>query len=214
MSLLQVTGLDRVVANLRDTAGQLHFATAQAVNDTARDVQQLALNQLLPGAFTLRARGQPWQKPGSKFGFNVRPFATKDSPTATVGSQADWLKHQEAGGTKRISGHRLAVPTPFWKKKEELITRAKKPRSILRARRAVEKIAGRAWVAPEDGALPEGIWARTTEKRLPIVRLFSFAESARIKGVLHYEPKGAALAEKRFPAHFATRFARALATAK
>lgn len=216
-ALLHITGLDRVVRNLASTGRQLRFATALAVNDTARDVQALALGQLLPGAFTLRSRGQPWQKPGGKFGFNIRPYASASSlnPTATVGSQADWLKEQEAGGTKKVSGHRLAVPTGFWKDKQEIMARQKKPRAVLRARKALEKIAGRAWMVPDhSGKLGPGIWARTTAKRLPIVRLFSFTESARVKGVLHYEPKGAALATARFPAHFATRFARAIATAR
>lgn len=206
MTLLQVTGLDRVIANLRDTAKQLRFATAQALNDTARDVQQLALDQLLPGAFTLRARGQPWQKPGSKFGFNIRPFATKEAPTATVGSQADWLKEQEAGGQRSRAGHRLAVvaearPTPG-----AVLPREVKPRRLLSGNRP------KGFLMPLRKGGPMAIWVREAGGRLRL--MYVLEPSVRIEGRLHFEDKGGALVPKVFPIHFANRFASALATAK
>jgi hypothetical protein len=205
-NLLQVIGLDKVLANLRETGRQLKFATAQAINDTARDVQQLALDDLLPGAFTLRARGQPWQKPGSKFGFNVRPFATKENPTATVGSQADWLKEQEAGGTRTRSGHRLAIvaearPTPT-----SVLPKQVKPRRLLSGNRP------RGFLMPIRKGGPTGIWLRESDGRLRL--MYVLQPSVRVEGRLHFEDKGAALAEKNFGINFTNRFARALATTK
>ncbi len=205
-NLLEVTGLDKVLANLRETGRQLRFATALAINDTARDVQQLALNDLLPGAFTLRARGQPWQKPGSKFGFNIRPFATKESPSATVGSQADWLKEQEAGGTRTRSGHRLAVVIEARPSPSSVLPKQVKPRRLLTGNRP------RGFLMPLRKGGPTGIWIRESDGRLKL--MYVLEPSVRIEGRLHFEDKGAVLAEKNFGAHFALRFARALATAK
>jgi hypothetical protein len=79
----------------------------------------------------LRSKGTPWFRPGTKLGFNIK-FATKDTLRAVIGSQADFLRLQEHGGAKNPSGHRVAVPTLFWKRREEIMDRAKKPRAILK----------------------------------------------------------------------------------
>jgi len=104
-------------------------------------------------------------------------------------------------GPNLAAGHRLAIPTAFWKQKTEIMARQKKPRAILAKRRALERVAGRAFV-PTGNGLPEGIWARLTKARLPIVRLFTFEDSAHIKGVLHFEDKGKRLSRRQFRRQF------------
>lgn len=131
MVTIKAQSVDRVLTNLKNVQKQVRFAISLAANETAKEIQAFTLNDLLPEKFTLRSRGAPWQKPGTKYGFNVK-FATKQTLTAVIGSQADWLKLQEEGGTKQVQGHRVAVPTLFWKKREEIMEAAKKPKALLK----------------------------------------------------------------------------------
>ena len=212
-------GLEAGVKFVQDLAKQTRFATAQALNATAKDVQTFTTSSLLPSAFTLRSKGQPWQKPGGKYGFNIRPFANKNSLTTILGSQADWLKEQEEGGTKKASGHRLAIVTDARPSKAAVLPAALKPRVLLRDAGDKFKLrGGKERTARKDGAgfiLPtqkgEVIFTRTG-KTLKL--MYALRDSATIKPRLHFEKKGSALAEKLFPAHFAREFSRALATAR
>jgi hypothetical protein len=124
------TSTDPVIKGLKSLQKQIRFAAANACNKTAKEVQDFTINQLLPDEFELRSRGQPWQKPGGKMGFNIL-YANKETVQAVIGSQADWLKLQESGGVKKVSGHRIAIPTPFWKERKEIMEAKKKPRAIL-----------------------------------------------------------------------------------
>lgn len=240
-----VKGVDQVLRRVRDLPKQVRFATSVAINDTLKGVQAWTLNTALPGQFTLRARGAPWQRPGTKYGFNIQ-FANRNNLTGTLGSQADWLKLQEAGGTKTVAGHRVAVPTSFWKRREEIMRKEKKPAALLkaynkaareaatikpskntaRARReartarnearkragAIASLAFTPFLA--QGKLHPGIYVRTGRERLPIKKLFSFEDSVKVPGGLRFEPRGAALAQKAFPANFNRALVRAIATAK
>jgi hypothetical protein len=122
-------GLTETVATLTNAQRQIPFAASQACNDVARDVQQWTIRERLPEAFTLRSRGAPWWRPGTRMGFNIQ-FAKKTSLTAVLGSQADWLKLQEEGGTKTADGHRVAIPTPAWKARTDMMIAAKKPKAL------------------------------------------------------------------------------------
>jgi hypothetical protein len=130
-----VQGLDQLGRALRSWPKQTRFAAAQALNDVARDVQQFTVAQLLPEKFTLRSKGAPWFKPGTRLGFNIT-FATADNPVAIIGSRADWLRLHEEGGTKQAGGHRLAIPTTRYKPKAAIMQAAMKPRAILAASQA------------------------------------------------------------------------------
>jgi hypothetical protein len=206
----------RYVANL---AKQTQFATAGALNQTAKDIQTFTLTGLLPSAFILRSKGQPWQKPGGKYGFNIRPFARKDSLTATIGSQADWLKAQEEGGTKSASGHRLAIVADARPGKTAVLPAALKPRVLLRNAGDVFKTrGGKERTARKSGAgfiLPtkkgDAIFSRDGKV---LKLMYLLASSATIKPRLHFEKKGADLANQLFPRNFSTAFARAIATAR
>ena len=212
-------GLEAGVKFVQDLAKQTRFATAQALNATAKDVQTFTTSSLLPSAFTLRSKGQPWQKPGGKYGFNIRPFANKNSLTTILGSQADWLKAQEAGGVKTASSHRLAIVADARPGKTAVLPAALKPRVLLRNAGDVFKTrTGKERVARKSGAgfiLPTRKGDAIFTRDGAVMKLmYLLAASAVIKPRLHFEKKGAALATKLFPAHFATAFARAVATAR
>lgn len=131
MIALAVQHLPQTLGTVKNAAKQVAFASAQALNDTAKDVQGFTVNSLLPSRFTLRAKGAPWFKPGTALGFNIR-FANKTNLRAVLGSRADWLKLQEEGGTKTGTRSKtVAIPTKFWKAKEEIMAKHKKPRALL-----------------------------------------------------------------------------------
>lgn len=212
-------GIDAAIRKVTDLGKQARFATAVALNQTAKDVQTFTVTGLLPSAFTLRAKGQPWQKPGGKFGFNIRPFANKDTLSATIGSQADWLKEQEEGGTKTASGHRLAIVAGARPGKTAVLPAALKPRVLLRnAGDTFKTRTGKERTARKSGAgfiLPtkKGDAIFTREGKV-LKLMYLLAASAVIKPRLHFENKGSDLAAARFPANFAAAFARAVATAR
>jgi hypothetical protein len=275
-------GLDAGLRFLTNVGKQVTYATSQAVNATAKDVQTFTVTGLLPSAFTLRSKGQPWQKPGGKYGFNIRPYANKNTMTAILGSQADWLDDQEEGGTKTVAGHRVAIPVQGLKGKSEIISRNLKPRALIhdlkgaqreharitsdlataRAREAQARNSSRKDVRAlakdarirrkalegqhrksernikklntairnatsllsalsqfspfryDGGKMKPGIYVRTSTKKGPIKIVYGFHDHASIKGILHFENKGAEMAAALFPHHFAAQFAKAVATAK
>jgi len=127
----ELQSFDRVLKTLTDIPKQVAFATSRALNDTAREIQQFTVSKLLPEKFILRSKGAPWFRPGTKYGFNIS-FSTKTRLEARIGSQADWLRLQEEGGIKRVSGHRLAIPTEALKPKSAIMRRAWKPRVLLK----------------------------------------------------------------------------------
>jgi hypothetical protein len=132
MISIAVNGLDELDRALRKIPAQARLAASRALNDTAKITQDYTVNTLLPESFTLRSRGAVWWQPGNKFGFNIG-FANPSTLEARVGSQADWLRLHEDGGEKEIEGHNLAIPSPVWKPKPQLMAADKKPRNIIEA---------------------------------------------------------------------------------
>jgi len=132
MASIQVIGLDQAMAGVRNLPKQAKFALTQAVNETAKAVQTHTVSNLLPSRFTLRAKGAPWQKPGTRMGFNIK-FAKRSQaqPEAIIGSRADWLTLQEQGGIKDTANS-VAIPTTFHKARQEVLARNKRPKAIAR----------------------------------------------------------------------------------
>lgn len=201
-----ITGLRETIGTLREAQRQVPFASSQACNDTAKDVQTWTIRDRLPQAFTLRARGAPWWKPGTRMGFNIK-FASKAKPEAVLGSQADWMKLQEEGGTKRRDG-RLAIPSTEWKPKQAVMERGKKPKRVLKSKVAYGR---KAFVAKPGGKLKPGIYVRTGQERR-IQRLFTLTESAHIDPVLHWVRDGLARASAVFEGYFDKRWIAAMRT--
>lgn len=213
MVKIEIKGADELARKFKNFAGQVAFASSKAINDTAVAVQTFERETQLPSKLTLRSRGTPWTKAGTKFGINIKPFATKANLTATVGSQADWLRLQEQGGTKKVSGHRLAIATSFWRSDKEIMARAKKPRTLLNAARRRRELAGRAFIyaGPK---MPAGIYARTQRNSRALRMLFRFVDTAKVPAILEFFKAGMALAIQVYPAHFENRLKQALATAR
>jgi hypothetical protein len=233
-----------VVAYLRNVQRQVNYASARTANNLALRVQKFTVEKLLPEKFTLRAKGAPWQRPGTKMGFNIK-FATKDKPQSVIGSQADWLERQEIGGDKKGDGHRVAIPTTFWKPKADLMVRNKKPRALLELVDSAATLKADSAAAPGDRRLSskakrrqsklkgflaqfglfgifkakmhngvEGIFARTGTGHGPIKALFLFEEDVHIKPILEFEKKGREIINQNLDADFAIEFAKAMSDSK
>jgi hypothetical protein len=192
---MQIIGLDKALRKVTSIQRQIRFAEAQALNDTAKDVQGFEAQKEIQ-KLTVR---RPWWKPGTRFGINIK-FATRDRLVSVIGSQADWLREQEQGITKRATSHRLSVPTVQHKPKASIMARGKKPRA-MRARRDV-------FVAKE------AVWRRVTADRLPIIRLFSLVKSAVVKKSIKYVDNGVAVAIRTFKPNYEKRLKQAIATAR
>ncbi len=213
MVAIEIKGAAELSQKFKNFPGQVAFASSKAINDTAVAVQKFELDEQLPKKLTLRSRGSPWQKPGTKFGVNVKPFATKASLRAVVGTQADWLKLQEFGGVKRTAGHRIAIATKFWRSPKEIMAKSKKPRTVLNAQRKRRELAGRAFVY-EGAKMPAGIYARAQRKSRALRMLFRLLPSAVVKPRLSFELSGGAVVAKTYNSAFERRIAEALATAR
>jgi len=204
---LRVTGMDRALSRVKNAPRQIRFAAAAAVNETAQTLQRHTIGTLLPQAFTLRSRGAPWWKPGTRFGFNIK-FArrTQPEPFAVLGSRADWLYLQEEGGTKRAGARSLAIPQVGTARRTatSVITPRSKPRRLMESK-AGFVIEGRR------GKL---LMTRTGKRRTSVRFWYAFERDADIKPVLRFGPTEGALARRRLPLEFNAALRKALATAK
>jgi hypothetical protein len=209
IATIHVTGLDAALRRVKNAPRQVRFAAAQAANETAKSLQTHVVGRLLPGAFTLRSRGAPWWKPGTRFGFNIK-FAkrTQPEPFAILGSRADWLALQEVGGVKHApSGRSLAVP--------QVGTARPSPTSVIRAASKPRRI-----LASKRGFIMEGPHGRMIMSRVGRGRSsrlkfwYGFSRTANIKPVLRFGPTESALAARLLPLEFQRALRQALVTAK
>jgi hypothetical protein len=204
---LRVTGLEAALRRVRNAPRQVRFASAVAANKVAEIVQRDVITSLLPRAFTLRSRGAPWWKPGTRFGFNIR-FArrTDPEPTARIGSRADWLYLQEEGGTKTAGGRTLAIPQLGTARPQRgaVIPSRSKPSRILKQKRAFIAMGTRGRV----------ILTRRGKRRYPVKFWYAFEHSAQIKPVLRFGPTESALARRHLSNEFNRAMRMALSTAK
>lgn len=199
---IKAKGVNDVIRTFAGYPNQVRFAMAQAANDTAKDVQAKTLAGL-PRKFTLRSRGAPWWKPGTRMGFNIQ-FANKQTLTSTIGSRADWLDLQERGGTKSVSGKSLAVPTGVRETPSSVIPRAMKVRRLLASKRAfVIKTSRGAYTFERTGKGPR-------ELKL----LYTFKNQVPVPPRLAFFAEGKPVVESKFPVHFRARLVAAIASAR
>ncbi len=194
-------GFEAARRTLQSGARNVRFAAMQAVNDTGREVQQFTVNKLLPEKFTLRSRGSAWQKPGNKLGFNLK-FASKQTLTATLGSQANWLELQEKGGTKTAKGHRVAIAAQVRDTPTSIIPSRRKPRRLLERKQAFI-------IATRKGDV---VFERTGPRELK--PLYALKPSARVPARLQFISHASALADATFSQRFTMRFASAVASSR
>jgi hypothetical protein len=127
---------------------QIPFALSKAINATLEAARTQFLSTL-PSHMHLRGTTAGGTKPGTALGFNIK-FSNKSNLVGTLGSRAPWWPLQEEGGTKTVSGHRLAIaPTraPFGARPsiDEIIKHSMKPRVLLVRKGDVITRSGRQW---------------------------------------------------------------------
>lgn len=146
---------------------QLPFGIARGLTKTVKGAQSEILSTV-PREFTVRGN---WLKPSNKFGIKIKP-ATKRDLTAEVGTNADWLKLHESGGTKKPSGSNIAIPTVNVKRtKRDIIRRAQRPNALRGKRDVVLKT--------KKGAV---LFQRKFKgKRSKLVPLYNLESRARIR---------------------------------
>ena len=206
MSAIIVKGMKDVVKTLNRLERKSRYATAAAINQTALDLQTYTVKRILPDAFTLRAKGNPWQKPKTKYGINLKPFANVKRQGknlhAIVGSRADWLAEQEKAGIKRRKTS-LAVPTDLLKNDEDIVPRRLKPKRLIEKFQRQKKVKVRGqWVFPltrkKGGSFKPiieiaskrgfpGIWVRTQRNKIRM--LYRFIPTARLVNKVRYNDK-------------------------
>jgi hypothetical protein len=170
-----VANIAPAMRELGNVEKQIPFALSRTINRLADLVLQHTTGELLPRKFTIRSA---WWKPNMKYGFRVRR-SSKSNLTASVKSAADWLPQQEIGGAKTTSGHRLAIPTAFWKPRQEIMRREKKPRAVLAkadftrktkgAIRSISSIKSRGFESTINAK--SGIWVRTIPGPMMLFKL-------------------------------------------
>ena len=207
MIQVRVSGLHPLLGKIKSAPKQIKFALTVAVNETAKEVQKHTITKLLPGAFTLRSRGAPWWRPGTRMGFNIR-FAKRSQPepTAIIGSRADWLPLQEKGGTKQLKGKSIAIP---------FIGSARPaPTAVVPGRVKPKRLLGRARTFVVKGRRGRVVLSRTGKARYPVRIWYAFEPDATIKPVLRFGPTESMVAAKALGPAFQKAIAKALATAR
>jgi len=193
---------------------QIPFATAMALNDTAKDVRGKIINDTWPSEIT--QRNERFMKaaltPISKRNSDV--WATKRNLRAVVGTtrtkmQRDYLQRLTEGGTKTPRGSNLAIPS-----RDNTVTRlggggikkADRPRQLLRRKGVfIQKLVRSGDMA---------ILRRVGKERYPLQMLYLLEPSGQIKKQFDFYEDANTTARRAFGKNFAHSFKRAKATAK
>jgi len=203
-------GFEAALARVKNAPKQIRFALTKTINEAATSAQSGTVGTLLPSKFTLRAKGQPWQKPGGAMGFNIRPFAKANQaePFAVMGSRANWLARQEEGGTKQsTNGKALALPIAGTARPTPtaIIARRNKPARLM---------ARKGFFVLKTKRGGHAIFQRTGRKGKKTNRVwFAFGRSAHIKPVLGFGPFASSIANRVVAQAFTKHLRAALATA-
>lgn len=193
-----------------DIPKQVRFAMSQAINDGAKLAQTHEIEKQLPSRLTLRSNGAPWWKPGTRYGVNLKPFATKDSLRAVLGSQADWLRLQEEGGTKKAGGHRLAIEAGARPSDRAVLPKSLKPRQLLKERGGSRRgTGGRGFIIQTKSG--PAIFIR---EGATIKLMYMLEQSAKVPAVLAFFESSKAVYTENFQRLFTIRFKAAVATAR
>lgn len=179
---------------------QLPFAIAKGLTQTAKDAQSEILSEL-PNKFTIRGT---WSNPRNKFGVKIKP-ATKTKQTASVGTNADWLKLQETGGVKIPKGENIAIPTENVRRtKRQIIQRSQRPKA-LRGKRDVVLKTNRGAVLFQ---------RKYKGKRSKLVALYNLEPRARIRRVSPIIEPATRTVRSRLKPNFMNAFSEAMKSAK
>ena len=188
---------------------QIPFATAMALNDTAKDVRSKIINDTWPSDITqrndrfMKAALTPISKRNSEV------WATKRNLRAVVGTtrtkmQRDYLQRLTEGGTKTPRGRHLAIPS-----KDNNVTRlgggaikkADRPRQLLNRKNVfIQKLVRSGDMA---------ILRRVGKDRYPLQMLYILEPSGQIKKQFDFYEDANSTARRAFGKNFAQGFAKA-----
>jgi hypothetical protein len=173
---------------------QVPYATSRAINDTAVQGQD-AVIAAIPRVFNNLKKWWLKQQPT---GIKVK-FSNKQNLHAAVHTSAYFAQIQEEGGTKQPRrAKNIAVPTAKVAKKYRTSHGA---REMMDAQKNVFRT-------------PKGVFKRTGKKRYPIVLLWSFTPSAKVKPRFRFYDTLKATVMRRFETNWKMRFSQAMATSK
>lgn len=166
-----------------DIPKQVRFAMSQAINDGAKLAQTHEIEKQLPSKLTVRSA---WWKPGTKFGVNLKPFATRENLRAVLGSQADWLRLQEEGGTKKASGHRLAIEAGARPSDRAVLPKKLKPRQLLASKAKgkgfiIQTKSGPAIFVRQGGQLKLMYMLETSAKVPAVLKFFESCQAVYLE---------------------------------
>lgn len=218
MIRIQIPQLEKVAQHLTGTVlKQIPYAAAQALNDTAKDFQQVE-RQHVDQAMTVRQRTFVL----NTVKINRGDFATRDKLSVFI--QIDPTRNQlakfEAGGEKHsIQGKPyVAIPTPDIRRtKRGLIPRRFYPSAFKPFVETGNQVKGqeRTFIVPTKGG-NRLLLQRFGGKRgrHGVRALYLFVPSVHIDAILDFLDNAKAVAKSAWPANFQRRFLAALRTAK
>lgn len=184
---------------------QMRFAGVNTVNKVAVALQGQTVSDVLPKAFTLRSRGAGWWQPKTKLGFNVRFANRRDaSPTAILGTRADWMPIQETGGTKKRASGALAIPITARPDPRSVIPRRRKPKALMQRKQAF------VIHTPQFSGMFERIGKQPRDLKL----VYLLRGQAKVEAHIHWVNEMRRRAPALLQSTFSTEFRNALATAK
>ena len=185
---------------------QMAFATALALNDTARDVQKELTGQI----------GQIFDKPTpfTERSMAVLSRANKANLTAVVGAkdvQAGYLQIQATGGVRVPKGKTVLVPVKVKRDRYGNIPRNELRKLVASKDVFVARRRGGAKVAH----LPGGVYRRRPKGSdgAGLELLIGFADRAKYEPIYPFKD-AARRGSRRFQDHLVARIEQALATAR
>lgn len=192
---------------------QLPFATAMALNDTAKDVRGNTIDRVWPGDVTVRNKRfmQFALTPISRR--NAEVYATKKNLRAVVGNtksdrRRDYLQRLTTGGIKTPRGRNLAIPARDLTNRTAggAVRKADRPRNLLNRKNVfITRLAKSGQPA---------IVRRVGKDRYPLQMLYILEPNGRIKKQFSFYDDANATARRAMGKHFGKRFAQAKRTAR
>jgi len=189
----------KAMAQLRSIteAQQFRFATAQALTQTAYDVQK-EVRANMPKRFTLRRQ---WIVQGIRV-----DKATKASLTATIYSKDKFMGLQEAGGTKSPLHNYLAIPTKAVRRTPKDLIRASDKPKALGDKAEIIEFKGHKYLALKK--------ARKGKSGNQLRLLYLLVPRASLKPRLGLSKDGERMARAKFVANLQDALQRAVASAR
>lgn len=179
-------------------ADQIDFAISVALNDTAQQVRDFEVSNVLPETFTLRSN---WFQQRTRFGINVQP-SNKTNLEAHVFTKAPWLRLQEYAGEKGGTYRFITMPAKDLRQStDRLIPQDIQPAKVLANMKMYHAFF-----------IKENIFQRIGPDKGDIRLLFVTKPQTHIPQRLHFRSEGAEQAMRVYKQAFGKALAYAIAT--